>query len=193
MESPIIAVSDKSNLQVVCRLEETKTDTTGAVVGKKKRLVAQFQRGGAPTWVIEEAQKRFTFKGRAEGEPLAMMIGVFDSAETAQRYKWSEDEHDAVVRHLRDTANPYWFVAEEPRAPAPWPSYDEVTIQGSRTWEKVAAQHLATAAATGFPLQALIVYERQNRNDDRVLAAYERAERTGGQVELAEELVEIEA
>lgn len=175
MEAPIIAVSDKSNLQVVCRLEEALTDTQGTFVGKRKRLVAQFTRGGAPAWVVDEASKRFDFKGRAQDEPIAMMIGVFDSAETARRYKWTDDEHDAVVCHLRDTPNPYWFIAEQPRVAPPWPTYEALAIQGQRTWEKVAAQNLATAEATGIPLDDLIAYERQNRNDDRILAAYEAA------------------
>ena len=185
MEDPIIAVSDKSNLQVVCRLEEPITDTTGTFVGKRKRLVAQFARGGAPAWVIEEAQKRFDFRGRAHDEPIQMMIGVFDSAETASRYKWTEDEHDAVVRHLRDTVNPYWFVAEQPRLEAPWPTYDSLVIQGQRTWEKVAAKNIETAEATGIALEQVLAYERQNRNDTRIVQAYE------SHLETAEEGVEL--
>ena len=190
MEPPIIAVSDKSNLQVVCRLEEPITDTHGTFVGKKKRLVAQFTRGGAPAWILEEASKRFDFKGRGDGEPIALMIGVFDSAEMASRYKWTEDEHDAVVRHLRDTPNPYWFIAEEPRVDAPWPTYDRLQIAGTRTWEKVAARNLETAEETGIPVDSLIAYERQNRNDERILQAYEEVARRLEEERPAEELVE---
>jgi len=131
--------------------------------------------GGAPDWVVGEAEKRFDFKGRGDGEPTQMMIGVFDSAQTAAAYKWSEEEHDAVVRHLRDTPNPYWFVAEQPKVPAPWPTYDNLVVQGQRTWEKVAAKNLETAADTGIPLESLVAYEKQNRNDDRILAAYDAA------------------
>ena len=188
MEPPIIAVSDKNNLQVVCRLEEPITDTHGTFIGKKKRLVAQFTRGGAPAWVIEEAVKRFSFKGRAEGEPIAMMIGVFDSAQTAKQFRWSDDEHDAVVRHLRETANPYWFIAEEPRVDAPWPTYDKLVAQGQRTAEKVAEKNLEIAESTGIDVEALVAYERQNRNDPRILAAYEAAVRAEPAVE--ETLVE---
>ena len=189
MEPPIICVSDKSNLQVVCRLEEPVTDTQGTFVGKKKRLVAQFTRGGAPAWIIEEASKRFDFKGRGDGEPISLMIGVFDSAQTAKQYRWSEEEHDAVVRHLRDTPNPYWFIAEEPRVDAPWPTYDKLSIQGNRSWEKVAARNLETAEETGIPVESLIAYERQNRNDTRILEAYGSAVAEGAPVEI-EELVE---
>lgn len=188
MEPPIIAVSDKANLQVVCRLEEPITDTKGTFVGKRKRLVAQFTRGGAPAWILEEASKRFDFRGRADGEPIAMMVGVFDSAQMAKQYRWSEDEHDAVVRHLRDTANPYWFIAEEPRVPAPWPTYDKLQIAGTRTWEKVAARNLETAEETGIPVDSLVAYERQNRNDPRILEVYAAA--VAGAPAEEEELVE---
>ena len=190
MEDPIICVSDKSQLQVVCRLEEPITDTTGTYVGKRKRLVAQFQRGGAPDWVVGEAEKRFDFKGRGDGEPTQMMIGVFDSAQTAAAYKWSEEEHDVVVRHLRDTQNPYWFVAEQPKVPAPWPTYDNLVVQGQRTWEKVAAKNIETASDTGISLESLVAYEKQNRNDERILAAYEQAVRAAEEAIPAEELVE---
>lgn len=191
-EAPIVAVSDKAQLQVVCKLEDPALhDTAGRVVKRAERkLVAQFQRGGAPDWVVAEAQKRFDFKGRGDGEPLAMLIGVFDSALARDAHKWSEDEHDTVVRHLRDTVNPYWFVAEQPKLPAPWPTYDKLTVQGQRTAEKVAAKNVETALEIGVSLADMIAYERQNRNDAKVIAAYEQALEDQRAGEPAEELVE---
>lgn len=175
-EAPIIAVSDKAALQVVCKLEEPALhDTAGRVVKKSERkLVAQFTRGGAPDWVIDEATKRFDFRGRGDGEPLAMLIGVFDSDLARRVHKWTDEEHDTVVRHLQ-TQNPYWFIAEQPKVEAPWATYDKLTVQGQRTPEKVAAKNLELAAETGTPVELLIAYERQNRNDERILAAYQDA------------------
>lgn len=191
-EAPIIAVSDKAQFQRVCRVEEPALhDTSGRVVKPKvRKLVAQFQRGGAPDWVIEQASQRFDFKGRGDGEPLAMLIGVFDSALARDAHKWTEEEHDAVVREIRDTQNPYWFVAEQPKLPAPWPTYDRVTVQGRRTSEQVAEKNIATATDIGVSLDDLIAYERQNRNDAKVIAAYEQALEEQRANEPAEELVE---
>lgn len=192
MEAPIIAISDKANLQVLCRSEDPGLfDTQGRQVSQKQRkMVAQFWRGGAPDWVIEEAQKRFKFQGRGDGEPIAMLIGVFDSAVAAKAHRWTEEEHDAVVCHLRDNENPKWIVVEQPKVPAPWPTYDRLVVQGQRTWEKVAAQNLETAEATGIPLESLVAYERQNRCDERILAAYEQAVREAEEALPADELVE---
>lgn len=176
-EAPIIAVSDKAALQVTCRPEaDALHDTAGRMVApKQRRLVAQFVRGGAPQWVIEKAQERFEFRGRGDGEPVEMLIGVFDSELATAQHRWTEDERDTVIRHLRDTQNPYWFIAEEPRVEAPWPSYDKLVAQGQRTADKVAARNLELAAETGKPVELLIAYERQNRNDQRILAAYQAA------------------
>lgn len=176
-EAPIVAVSDKAALQVVCKIEVPALhDTAGRQVAKgERKLVAQFVRGGAPDWVIEEAQKRFDFKGRGDGEPVSMLIGVFDSALAKAQQRWTDDEHDAVVRHLRGTQNPYWFIAEEPRVGAPWPTYDKLTVQGRRTSEQVAEKNVETATEIGVPLESLVAYERQNRNDAKVVAAYEAA------------------
>lgn len=176
-EAPIIAVSDKAALQVVCKIEVPALhDTSGRVVAQgERKLVAQFVRGGAPDWVIAKAQQRFDFKGRGDGEPVSMLVGVFDSALAKAQQRWTDDEHDAVVRHLRSVQNPYWFIAEEPRVPAPWPTYDRLTVQGRRTAEQVAEKNVETATEIGVPLESLVAYERQNRNDAKVVAAYEAA------------------
>lgn len=189
-EAPIIAVSDKAALQVTCKVENPALhDTSGRVVKEKeRRLVAQFVRGGAPDWVIEEATKRFKFGGRGDGESPAMMIGVFDSEIAARQNVWSEEETDSVIRHLRDTQNPKWFIAEQPKVAAPWSSYDALVVQGQRTAEKVAARNVELAAETGTPVELLIAYERQNRNDQRILAAYLEAQ--AGTVNEPGELVE---
>lgn len=191
-EAPIIAVSDKSNLQRVCRLEDPGLfDPQGRRVSPRQRkLVAQFVRGGAPPWIVEQARERFDFRGRGDGEPIEMMIGVFDSAMAAKQHRWSEDEHDAVVREIRDTVNPYWFIAEQPQVPAPWPTYDALTVQGRRTAEAVAAENVETAAKIGVPLGDLVAYEAQNRNDERILAAYRAALEVVAASEPAEELIE---
>lgn len=177
MEPPIIALSDKPNFQRVCRLEDPGLfDAQGRPVSPKKRkLVAQFVRGGAPAWAVEAAKERFNFRGRGDNEPIEMMIGVFDSAQAAKAHKWTEEEHDAVVVDLRDTQNPYWFIAEQPKVPPPWPTYDKLVAQGQRTWDKVAAQNIETAETTGISIADMIAYERQNRNDERIIGAYEAA------------------
>lgn len=191
-EAPIIAVSDKANLQRVCRLEDPGLfDAQGRTVSPKKRkLVAQFTRGGAPDWVLQAAQERFDFRGRGDGEPISMMVGVFDSAAAAKAHKWTEEEHDAVVRELRDTSNPYWVIVEQPKVPAPWPTYDKLSVQGQRTSEKVAAKNLELAAEIGVSVADMVAYERQNRNDAKIIALYEQALEEQQAAQPDEELVE---
>ena len=59
MEPPVIAVSNKPNLQVLCRPEDPGLfDAQGRTVSPKKRkIVGQFVRGGIPDWVIARAQE----------------------------------------------------------------------------------------------------------------------------------------
>lgn len=191
-EAPIVAVSDKAHLQVVCKLEEPALhDTSGRVVKRaERRLVAQFVRGGASDWVLRAATERFNFTGRGDGEPLSMMVGVFDSGLAKSQQRWTDDEHDQVVRFLREETNPLWFIVEEPKLEAPWPTYDKLTVQGRRTSEQVAEKNIQTAVEIGVALEDLVAYERQNRNDAKVIAAYERALEEQRAGEPDEELVE---
>lgn len=192
MEAPIIAVSDKPQFQRVIRLEvPALVDTSGRMVkAAERKIVAQFVRGAAPDWIVEQARSRFDFRGRGDGEPIQMLIGVFDSKIAAAVHKWSEEEHDAVVRDLRDTANPYWFIAEQPKVEAPWPTYDALVVQGQRTAEKVAEKNLELAASTGIGVDVLVAYEEQNRADERIIAAYRAALEAVAAAEPAEELIE---
>jgi len=183
--APIYVISDKSNLRVYVSGSEPILDSKGQYIGKTQPLVAQFIKGGAAGWAIEEAEKVFNFSGRSHDEPVSMMVGVFDSAVAKEANNWSDDQHDRVVAHFKK-GNPYWRVVEAPKPEAPWPNYDELGPQGKRTTEIVAEKNLATAGEIGVSVNALIDYERATRNDAKIIAAYEAAIST----EVVGELIE---
>jgi hypothetical protein len=174
----------------VCRLEEPITDSKGTYIGKKKRLTAEFIRGGCPQWAIQEALKRFEFRGRNPDIPIEMMIGVFDSAWARDQFHWSDEEHDAVVRHLR-TNSQYWFIAEQPKIGAPFPSLDKLKPHGRRTAQLSAEQIIDVTEKGGFSLEDVIRYVTQESWDPKVVeilqAALVEQQKTE---EDAEELVE---
>lgn len=117
-------------------------------------------------------------------------VSVFDT-------EWIEDEklrrkvEEQMLKSEWGCGNPStYLLVEQPRTEAPWPSYDELTIHGQRNAAKVAETNLQVAAATGVDLEQLIAYERENRNDKRIIEAYEAARAEQEAAEPAEELVQ---
>lgn len=189
-EKPIVAVSEKTHLTVLCRPEEPILDTKGVMIGKKRRLYASFTRGAAPGWALDEAIRRFKFNTKPDEIPHAAVVGTFDSALARELNGWTDEEHDAVVRGLRAADGGDFIIVEPPKTPAPWASYDELTIQGKRTWEMVAEKNVQIALDTGVPLENVILYEQQNRNDPRLLEHYRSVQR---EQEASQEVAVVEA
>lgn len=87
---------------------------------------------------------------------------------------WLRREVEEFVRNYHTHGRDYIILVADP-VPAPWPTYDELTIHGQRKAEVVARRNIEIAHATGIPLDALLAYESQNRNDARIISAYEAA------------------
>jgi hypothetical protein len=117
-----------------------------------------------------------------------MMIGVFDSAWARDHYHWSEEEHDAVVKHLRSDS-PYWFIAEQPKVEAPFPSLDKLKPHGRRTAQLSAEQIIDVTEKGGFSLEDVLTYIRQEDWDPKVVEIVQAA-LVEEQKEDVEELVE---
>ena len=167
-------------------------------------VICAFEQGGPfEAWEREQAQATFKFRGatqeRDEYTPVdpTSRLSLFDTDVPHLVAQWAQMDRleglpaGTVKAAVEDflvnfRANGVEYVQLIPTPlEAPWPKYDELTIHGQRKAEKVAEAHIATAAATGIALEELIAYEKQNRNDARIIEAYEvaLAEQAAGEPE----------
>lgn len=195
--------------RVTARQEVKMTLANGKENIIQHGVICAFDHGGPfEVWEKEQAQSRFKFKGttqeRDESTPVNPLarLSLYDTESSWLVAQWAEwDKHEGnpvgtikreVEEFLRDyRANgvEYIELVPEPVA-APWPTYDEISIHGQRTAAKVAEKNIEIARATGISLDAVIAYEKQNRNDERILEAYEAALAEDMAGEPEEELVE---
>jgi hypothetical protein len=154
----------------------------------KAGIIAMFEQGGATPWELAAAQDRFRFNGQTENENPLRRISVYDTDQHARTEGWTPAVKAEVERMLDAGQNADYFKVELPRVEAPWPSYDDLTVHGRRTADMVAEQHVATAKATGIDLNLLVAYEKQDRNDERIIAVYQKAIADEAAVETADEV-----
>jgi len=126
---------------------------------KTPSIICAFQQGGVTEWENKIASQRFGFRGVAEGEDPLRRISVYDTDEEANRRGWSAETKVDVERMLDSGQSADYFRVELPKAPAPWPSYDQTD----------ALRIASMAEAIGVDPQAVLVYERENLAREEVL------------------------
>lgn len=166
------------------------TNKDGQIIATSPRLFAQFQRGAPPEWAFEKAVNTLNFRGLAEGEPITLRMGTFDSVIAQEQHGWSDDERLLVESELEKRSQDMLIRVEQPKLEAPWATYDNYRPHGQRTPAKVAEKNIQIAADVGVPLEEVIAYEKQNENHSLLIKAYEAAAREALAAEPTEELVE---
>lgn len=163
--------------------------TTEQLADGSRRVLApgyicEFKQSDTTDWEREEARKRLQFKNvvyeGALGTPLERPVDPITRVSSFDTNVIEDPELRAKVEEAlltnADFGRPDGFIlVEKPKRPAPWPSYDDLTIHGRRTAAHVAAQNIETARTIGVELDYVAAYERENRNDDKIVAAYEAA------------------
>jgi len=194
--------------KITCREHIKMTLANGKENVIQHGVIAGFEHGGPfEPWEREQAHKHFKFRGttqeRDEATPVdpGLRLSLFDTDAphlVAQWRQWDalegqppgtiKEEVEDFLRGYMAAGHDYIELVPEP-VPAPWPTYDALTIHGNRNAEKVAAKNIEIALATGISFEDVIAYEKQNRNDDRILGFYNaaQAEQLAGEPE--EELV----
>lgn len=172
---------------------EPLADGTRRVIGEG--YYVQFKQSDTTDWEREEARKHLKFKGTnlyEDGTPVDPITRVssFDTASvhasdcqcprgaastSPSCLKLKEQVETAMLRNDDFGKQDGYILVEKPKLPAPWPAYDELTVQGKRNQPIVARRNIETARETGVSLEHLIAYERENRNDPKIIAAYEAA------------------
>ena len=170
-------------------------------------VVCAFQHGGPfKAWEREQALGKFKFRGttqeRDEATPVdpSGRLALYDTDNEGlvkQWEAWDEAEKQpkgTIKREVEEfllnyPANGVDYMQLIPiPLEAPWRSYDELVIHGQRKAAHVAERNIEIAQATGIPLEEVIAYEKENRNNELIVASYEEA--LAAAVDPEEELVE---
>lgn len=139
-------------------------------------LVAEFRKGGLSPWEQEQALERFgNLRGIAHDQNPLRRFSVYDTETQAILNKWDDAFRAQVEDRIRNSMSfgSDYIEIEAPRAPEPWPNYDELTAQGRRTNEMVAEKIASTVQDLGYSVEHVLVYERENKNRPEVIAALE--------------------
>jgi hypothetical protein len=181
----IIAVHQKT---------EPLADGTRRVVSEG--FTCEFKQSDTTDWERDEARKRFQFKGTTlyqDGTPVDPITRVssFDTA-TIKDEGLRKRVEKALLENSDFGKQDGYILVEKPKLPAPWVTYDELTVHGQRKPAHVAAKNIETAKTTGVPLDHLVAYERQEQRKgwEEIVAAYEAASAETEQSEPEPELVE---
>ena len=144
------------------------------VVGRQRRVFAQFERGGAPEWAIPIAEKKFKMAGKPSHfengapYPSSLFLWTYDSDIDQKQRGWTDEERADIEAKLRSEVK----VVEITQAlAAPWPKYDGIIVTGRRTIDHVVQQIVAGIETTGVAPADVLLYERAKLNRPEVIAA----------------------
>ena len=193
-------ISPIERYRLIAIHEETQRLADGSTNVLAPGYTVEFKPGDTTDWEREIARQELQlrnprFEG-ALGTPLVKEVDPITSVSSFDTNSIQDPElrrrvEEAMLTNA-DNGNKAsgYILVEQPKPVAPWVSYDNLVVRGQRTAEKVAEQNLATAETTGTSLEHLIMYEKANRNDETIVAAYEAALAGTQQAEPDEVMVE---
>lgn len=143
--------------------EPEMAQVNGLLFENKPKKLAKFQQGLALQHEVEAALKAFTFRGLPDGVPPETMVSVFDTRDYQKQAKLTDEEREALEQHLETLPSfgADYIRVEELRAPKPWPSYDEDSVEDI----------VEAIDRFKFDADAVRRYEQENENRDELLAA----------------------
>lgn len=136
----------------------------------QRGLVLGFWPEGLTTRELEIALGNWRFGGTYQERDEATAVtptyrlSLFDTREAQQRGRWTEEEHEHVVRFLlsSDNLGNDFILIDPEKLEKPWASYDEID----------SADSIANLAfAIGCDIEKVIAYEEENLNRPDVLEA----------------------
>jgi hypothetical protein len=130
-------------------------------------VFAQFERGNAPIWARKQAAELYTFDRMPQGTTPERWLSYYNSADDQILMGWTDEERAAIEEALLEVHSA--VLVERPKAVAPWPTYDKLTVAGRRTIELVVEKIVATVSDLGLNADHVADYERENLNRAEVL------------------------
>jgi len=132
-------------------------------VATRDGIMAQFEQSGLTAHEREQVRAKFTFLGQYEGEDPMRRVSIYDTDQAARFNDWDAETKAEIEQNLLEGQNEWYFVLEDLRATKPWPTYDKQTPK----------QIIETAAVIGADLEAVIAYERENKNRPTLVSELE--------------------
>ena len=178
------------SIQVFEAEEQIVVDPRGAATSHvlKKPVIANFQQGGLLDHEIEWALTYFNFTGLPDGVNPLTRVASFDVTAYVQQFK--EDKQDAMyvqicdrLRQLQKLNPSEFIIVEQPRAPIPWPSYDEDSVEDILTFQE----------RLKMDPQGIRVYEHENQARPEIVDAMDKLERIAAGEEVEPEEVQVSA
>jgi len=155
------------SIQVIAPLVKRGTDSTGTVVEfyDTQPVVCQFEHFAVEPHEAEAALESFTFKGLPEGVNPLTTLGVFDTELYQKAVGLNDEARELIEEKLRQKSDAqdgrYFIVVDAPRAPKPWPSYDDDPEEDI----------LLIADRISFDREKILQYEKENQNRESLIVA----------------------
>lgn len=123
-----VSRSPKYSVGVV---EGQMAQVNGLMFESTPKKIAKFTQGLALDHEIEAALKHFTFRGLPDGVPPETYISVLDTRDYQKQEKLTDEERERIEQWLESLPSfgQDYIKVEELRAPKPWPSYDEDSVE----------------------------------------------------------------
>jgi hypothetical protein len=172
-------ISPVERYRIICVHDDVEVLASGQPRVLSHGYTAEFVPGDTTDWERELARKHFKFRNikrnmdGTEVDPIGR-VSSFDTAKVADPTLRDKVEK-ALLANPDNGHQEGYILAERPQVAVPWPTYDENNLKGRKTADMVAAQNIETAKSIGVSLDALIAYERQNRDNAEIIALYEAA------------------
>ena len=123
-----VSRSPKYSVGVV---EGQMAQVNGLIFESSPKKIAKFTQGVALDHEIEAALKHFTFRGLPDGVPPETYVSVLDTRDYQKQEKLTDEERERIEQWLESLPSfgQDYIKVEEIRAPRPWPSYDEDSVE----------------------------------------------------------------
>ena len=128
----------------------------------RDNFIAEFEQAGLTEHEKQQVRERFTFLGQYEGEDPMRRVSIYDTDDQARIHGWDDEMKADIEANLLEGQNEFYFKLEDFRLPKPWPKYDDL-----RSAEKIAE----TVKSLGLDAEAVIAYEKENKNREAVISA----------------------
>ena len=136
------------------------SEATGERVGLRRRVFAEFTRGGLPSWALEVGVRSFTMAARPADIPETQWLCAYDSVVDQRERGWTDEERKLIEEKL--LGKPGVVLAERPKVSAPTPAYvKQTTPHGQRKADMCVKRAVEYVTDEGFDAETLIAFERQ--------------------------------
>lgn len=159
-------ISPHQRYIITVEADEFKLDAEGHQFKTRPLLQLEFIHGGIRKYEQDIALGHFDFGALPDGVHPESRLSFFDTKATT----WDDATRDKVEKFMRETpSNGQSFLEiEAPRLSPPWPNYDQLKSNGSKSLSAVIADKVRE---DGYDPNDVISYEQENLDRPEVIQA----------------------